>query len=183
MTTTETTTFCGRMIAALDHDDRRTLRPCVKTPGHAGHCHYDAPQAPQDADQLPGYCPPWCESGTEGHRQSLEEGCVAEDASRHLSEDVGGTVRPIAAPLGGMSRSQHGTWQVSIQADHLHVGPQDSRGHVGLPLVRLDLLEWEENHGDHRDHTISLDLDLTSGEARTLARQLLHLADRIDLHI
>ncbi len=55
-TTTTQTTTCGRMIAALDHDDRRSLRPCVKVTGHVGHCHYNAPRTRSTVS----ICPPFC---------------------------------------------------------------------------------------------------------------------------
>lgn len=41
-TASRTTDTCGRMIAALDEQEQRTLRPFVKSSGHPGHCHYKA---------------------------------------------------------------------------------------------------------------------------------------------
>ncbi len=96
MTTTETTT-CGRMIAALDHEDRRSLRPCAKVTGHAGHCHY-APAA--EVRPTEAVCPPWC-SGHDGDYQAWED--TGSDSLRNHMDRV----RYVSGVGVSVGRTEH----------------------------------------------------------------------------
>lgn len=134
--------------------------------------------AVRDLALLPTRCPDWCNSGPAGHRQALEEGCTAQEASVHMADDYVGTVQTISDPFTmARQRVQPGGWSVEIRSQH------DSRsGYHGLPLVRLELYRYSGTAVRNRGTRTDTELDLTSGEVRTLARQLLHMADRIDLH-
>lgn len=112
-----------------------------------------------EAVSLPTWCPSWCVGS---HEQALEEGCSLEDASVHYGPDL--------AVVVGDPYTKGGVVNVQVRA------PQGERW-MGRPVVDVEVRLWGEHLGDHK----TAGLALTSGDARVLARQLLHLADLIDL--
>lgn len=105
MTTSQTAT-CGRMIAALDHAGHRTLRPCAKTPGHPGHCHYDPAAEVRPTEPI---CPPWC-SGHDETYQSWEEGYNGKRSRDHSERaaHITGTTRRLTSASAATTAA--GTW-------------------------------------------------------------------------
>jgi hypothetical protein len=113
---------------------------------------------------LPTWCRSWC-VGT--HKQALEEGCTVEESRLHRSADVGGqTADLVNHRAQRLDRPGGGAWDLQLYADP---GPEPH--YYGLPLVKLEV----------REDLGRVELSLTSGEARTLAAQLLHYADTADL--
>ncbi|WP_090860085.1 hypothetical protein [Nocardioides lianchengensis] len=118
------------------------------------------------------HCPPWCESGIKGHRQALREGCEPDQARTHLSVDLGGQVDDIRNYLTGrLFRPGQGGWRVWLEAGPLM---------TTLVLELRTITRGKNIPAGKRKHN-SVRLDLTTDEARSLAAQLIHLADREDL--
>lgn len=111
-----------------------------------------------ERDRLPKRCPSWCEGL---HVEALEEGCDFATASAHTGPDYSLAVRPH----GGVEVTGGVHTQVSAQ-------PREGGDWWDVPLIRLETYD--------RDRSRCM-VPLTSGQARVLARQLLHLADLIDL--
>ena len=107
----------------------------------------------EQRDVLPKRCPSWCIGS---HAQALEEGCTLEEASVHAAPDLC-TRAPGRGDVAVFLRAEHNT----------------SAGHWRSPLVEVFVSdEAFKNRAA---------VELTTGEARVLARQLLHLADLADL--
>lgn len=123
--------------------------------------------ASADNEWLPDerHCPSWCEGG---HAQAFAEGCGWESSQEHTG-DGGGAVLTELAYAGRPVREWGGGW--NLRAMQRPLGP--SGGSWGPPLIRL--------HVDESDLHRRVEIALTSGEARVLARQLEALADRLDL--
>ncbi|WP_137292007.1 hypothetical protein [Nocardioides dongxiaopingii] len=108
-----------------------------------------------------GPCPDWCLSGNpEEHAQAMEEGCTQLEAAVHMSNDYG-------------SHDGNGNgWHVVLRAD-----PEgDYTAWYGHQRIRLEVRNRVDGAFTY------LDVDMTTGNARTLAAQMLHLADLSDLH-
>jgi hypothetical protein len=119
---------------------------------------------------LPKFCPPWC---TQPHEQALDEGCTVEEASIHIGPDLCGSTHDASNPYTGeIVRPGSGGWSVVLRQPE---GPEWRR----VPIIELELEGKADRPGGVRDR---VQLTLVSGEARTLAAQLLHLADQTDLH-
>lgn len=118
---------------------------------------------PEDPDGVdtgwfddPAYCPRWCIGG---HRDALEEGIPAEAAATHMSHALGGILYELSG-WGRTMRPNSGSWQIQLTRQP----NSDGRGFAGPPIVHLQAIE----------------LPLTAGEARSLAAQLVALADKAD---
>ena len=91
---------------------------------------------------LPTTCPSWC-TGLKGHRQALKEigshdGAV-EDASLHLSEDLGAVVNDITNTLAQrLDRPGGGGWTVQLQQE----GAAEHGQYGGIVTVQLELHRW-----------------------------------------
>ena len=119
-------------------------------------------------DLLPKRCPSWC---TGGHEQALEEGCDLESSSRHDSSDHAVSAFEIDRTNGRRAvRSVAGNINVCLRAQH-----QPGEPHWEHPFIEVDAAQFAP------DGMRSVSILLTSGEARSLARQLVHLADLNDL--
>lgn len=129
----------------------------------------DLAPTPEEYAALPARCPSWCVGGPEGHRTGLEETGDVLWSSAHLSVDLNGFTPTLHSRPGDRERHTPGGWQVQMRRE-MHA----------RPLVEVRLHRWVEAPGQ-QDAFETLNLDLTTGEARTLAAQLLHLADRADL--
>ena len=102
---------------------------------------------------MPKWCPAWCQGIHQQWAEEMEEGL----ARIHYSGGIEGYLRG-------------GGWYDSC----IEQAPQPNG--VGLEPVGINLWMAEAIGGGDRVHVV-----LGSGEARTLAAQLIHLADRIDL--
>lgn len=112
-------------------------------------------------------CPSWCDSG---HAQACHEFDDLAAAAVHMSADFSHYL-PTMTRAGNVEREGGGRWDV-----HLVMTPRDVMTNpLGLSLVRVRL---DEDYGAGHGH---VELDLSTGEARTLAAQLLALADKADL--
>ncbi|GAA5153775.1 hypothetical protein GCM10023340_36310 [Nocardioides marinquilinus] len=114
-----------------------------------------------DGVRLPASCPSWC-SGE--HEAALAEGCRPEIARVHHRGDLIGH----SDRLPGEGDREHHRWHMWLYADP---GP-DCVFH-GPPFIELEVRNVE---GD-LNHTMRL----WPGDARSLARQLVHLADLAEL--
>lgn len=124
---------------------------------------------------LPTYCPDWCAGGLKNHWQAFMEGCPVEDARVHVSVDHCGFTNDIVNHLKQrLDRRGGAGWDVKLQQDDL------LPSHMGMALVRLDMHVWRDDRSQHPSSD-RLQMDLTPGEARTLAAQLINLADTYDL--
>lgn len=127
---------------------------------------------PNRSDGLPVSCPDWCISD---HERALREGCHVESARTHMSADRGGALNTITDPdHGHVYRPGGGMWQVSMDAD-----PGDDGVATGYPLIEFETSRWDDAGEKRQLRRVAL--DLTSGEARVLASQLVWLADAADL--
>lgn len=125
---------------------------------------------------LPTRCPAWCDGGAAGHQQALDEGCSVEIARVHLSGDLGGQVNDISNFVTKrVVRRGTGGWRVQLQQDE----PED--GCYDMAVIELELHERRSADLSSTGYDYTR-LNLTTGEARALAAQLLHLADREDVH-
>ncbi len=122
----------------------------------------------QDRELLPDRCPSWC---SDPHRQALEEGCSLAEASEHYGPDLEVSIRPIAGFGGTVVRPSNGSVRAQLREQHLH----------GAHLPALIYVEAQIWKGDTANSLKGAEVPLTSHEARTLARQLVHLADLVDL--
>lgn len=128
-------------------------------------------QLDQERESLPKICPSWCSGGPEGHQEALMEGCDVESASVHLSPDLTGSQGEIRNYVSGdVSRHGKGGWRVQLR--------QQARGRFDeMALIEVEL----HVRTDAAPSYVHTELELTTGEARQLAAQLLHLADQEDL--
>ena len=111
--------------------------------------------------KLPTDCPAWCDQGTAGHVQALEEIGEVEGARIHLAADLVGQT--------AVSGQGEVRWGLSMRAD-----PGRHAAYYGEPILKLETHTRYEAETLHSWH-------LTTGAARVLARQLLHFADLGDL--
>jgi hypothetical protein len=119
-----------------------------------------------DDEWLPNHCPSWCD-GNDAHAVPLSEGCGWEDAQQHSASGPGEVLSEIRH-AGRTCREFGGGWNMHLQQQPLPMG-----GYAGPPFVHVAL--------DGPAAGERLTLQLTSGEARVLARQLVAMADRLDL--
>ena len=124
---------------------------------------------------LPVMCPPWCVSGLKGHRQAVDEGCTVEQASVHLGADLTGWLSEIRNSYADrVDRPGGGGWSMRLsQRQYLEPRVKD-----GLNLAVVVLEIWDRNEAGDR---LAIDLNLTPSEARSMAAQLLRLADAEEL--
>jgi len=114
----------------------------------------------------PTRCLNWCVGG---HQASFDDGNPVEVASRHESEDYGERLYGLANPVNGATvRPGVGGWTARLEQP-------DVIGWRRLALVRLDVDDYDYQHKPRR-----VVLNLTAGEARVLAAQLVALADAED---
>lgn len=112
-------------------------------------------------------CPQWCASGIKEHRQALEEGCSGEEARTHMSADLGWVLDDVRNHrTGDLLRLGGGGWRVMLE-----------RAEMRLTSVTLWLHRPKEGTSGYEN----LGLNLTTGEARRLAAQLVRLADMEEL--
>lgn len=109
-------------------------------------------------------CPQWCDKQ---HAEALAEGNGWERSQVHHAA-AGGNCLSALRYADRHIRDWGGGWDLTIQRHPL--GPDG--GFRGPALIELDA--HEPNH-------TGVALYITSGEARTLAAQLIAAADRVDL--
>lgn len=113
---------------------------------------------------LPDYCPKWC---TGGHAEVLAEGCAWEIAQLHRRSGGGEYLHEVRNPIDGrVMRSGGGGYELYAEQQ-----PRYDRGFETVATINLAVRSEDDGKT----------LPLTTGEARTLARQILALADELDL--
>jgi hypothetical protein len=120
-----------------------------------------------DAALLPKYCPSWC---TKDHAEDLADGATAEEARQHLTGGPGDYLREIrnysiTGTTSRVMRKDSGAWDLNITQEERVLGYFDE------PTINL-----ESSSAGHENRVT---LQLTSGEARSLAAALVHLADKL----
>lgn len=119
-----------------------------------------------DNKWLPDHCPPWC---AQEHAVALAEGCSWESAQKHHRGAGGDCLDELRNSQDGrVMRPGGGGWNL-----HAEQTPMYGGGYLTVATVNLAV--------DSPDRKGRIELALTSGEARVLARQLVALADRLDL--
>lgn len=117
---------------------------------------------------MPKHCPSWCIGD---HERAIEEGCDVKSAAGHLSADVGHYLPDLRNAIANrLDRPGNAGWRLVLVAGW--PGPSD------MPLVEVELHEWTDIE---RREVTSRSMFLSSGEARTLAAQLVAMADKLDL--
>lgn len=127
------------------------------------------PTTNPDEEWLPDHCPAWCD-GVGAHAVPLAEGCGWYASQQHSSSGSGDCLSELTY-AGRPVREWGGGWD--MHAEQRPLGPNG--GYWGPALIHIDVTESD---APARRRAL---LKLTSGEARTLARQLIALADRLDL--
>lgn len=126
----------------------------------------------QELEQLAkveAQCPPWCHGQ---HAQAYREGCSFRDAAEHLSYDHGDFMTRLSNPYSERVEREGGArWAVQLR-QHTHLW-QDERVGLALPFVQLEVAE---GRGGSRSV-----MQLTMGEARSLAAVLLHVVSQEEL--
>ncbi|MEI5672987.1 MULTISPECIES: hypothetical protein [unclassified Nocardioides] len=125
------------------------------------------------------YCPPWRADGLAGHRAAYAEGTNLEGAREHLSIELGGQVDDIVNYLAKRTdRPGAGGWRAQLRRGN----PYDDVPVDGLNMttVFFELHTITPLGGEENKHE-RISLNLTTAEARTMAAQLIHLADLEDL--
>lgn len=118
-----------------------------------------------DNKWLPTYCPGWCDGD---HAEVLADGADWTDAQEHVGGGPGGYLGLLLNPIDKrVVRPGGAGWDLDIRQR-----PMKGSGFLDEATVNLYLRD---------DDRSRLELHLTSGEARVLARQLATMADRIDL--
>lgn len=107
----------------------------------------------EQRDLLPKRCPSWC---INTHEQALEEGNDLPDSSRHVAGDYCTQV------------PQRGHLELYMTAPH-----DERTGHWRRAVIEIRVTDDALKQ--------SAALELTTGEARVIVRQLIHLADQADL--
>jgi hypothetical protein len=111
-------------------------------------------------------CPSWC---TRGHLRALNEGNSLEASAEHVGRATGGHLPELRSHGDGhLTRRGGGSWELVTVKEPM----PDGLGQRTEPAVEFELRDWRPQ--DAR-------VQLTSGEARVLAAQLLHAADQLDL--
>lgn len=123
--------------------------------------------APRKADGF-SECPAWCAGGADEHARAIDEG-VELDLIEHRSVDLGIRLATLRHPNRPKQILRECPGKVAMSLS------QDAQT---LPFGGYPLIELEVTSALGHDTR----LDLTTGEARTLAAQLLHLADQEELH-
>lgn len=108
---------------------------------------------------LPQDCPDWCESKPAGHQQALGEGCTVEESRVHSSTDLIGA---------SVVDEEDVRWNLWLRSD-----PGPDPQYWGRAFLELET---------HRVGGDRYAMRLRPSDARSLARQLLHLADATELH-
>ncbi|WP_375481262.1 helix-turn-helix transcriptional regulator [uncultured Jatrophihabitans sp.] len=134
------------------------------------------PTSDQGMHPFPEHCPKWCDR--DQHLQFAEESeglYTADEISAHYRH---GGNHSLAELRNGVSheieRDGRGTWTLTTR-QHLR---EPWRGHAGMaspPLVELFVTDPGLGSGYRAT------LNLTTGEARVLAAQIVALCDRVDL--
>lgn len=115
-------------------------------------------------EKLPKRCPSWCVGQ---HAEALEEGNDLESSSGHLAGDLAMFARQILTSDQTQVRPFAGGFNLNLTAAHRAGAP-----HWDVPMIDIDVHSADYNRAQ---------IALTSGEARVLARQLIHFADLADL--
>lgn len=121
---------------------------------------------PDDHEWLPQSCPSWCEGG---HAQSVVEGNTWEESQLHLLTRGGGSFDEIRNQVDHrVIRPGGGGWDITARCKPFHSGGDETTETISL--------------GIHDQQDQRVDAAFTTGEARVLARRLIALADKLDLH-
>ncbi|HWI43272.1 MAG TPA: hypothetical protein VNS81_06600 [Nocardioides sp.] len=119
-----------------------------------------------DVEWLPEHCPKWCDRG---HETAVVETGDWIAAQEHVHCGPGGYLPEIRNAIDKRTTRAGGSgWNLDIRQR-----PIDARG----GYLDDDTVNLIAHDADNKLVT----LELTSGEARVLARQLEAMADRIDL--
>lgn len=116
-----------------------------------------------EVTELPSTCPTWCLGE---HQRAYDEGCDIASAGRHTAPDLGGHLAEIrhVATDTILRCDDNSQWRLELEAEH-------RRRFWEHPWIYLEV--------SREDRRVTLQLD--SGDARKLARQLVHFADLMDL--
>ena len=116
---------------------------------------------------LPSHCPSWCDND---HAEVFADSEDWEAAQEHVGGGPGGYLSVMLNPIDKrVIRAGGAGWDLDIRQRAMESG-----GFLDEATVNLDI----RPAGGPASRA---QLQLTSGEARTLARQLVAMADRIDL--
>jgi hypothetical protein len=118
-----------------------------------------------DNEWLPTHCPHWCQGG---HAVAYAEGCGWEISQRHSRGGGGDFLPELRNPIDHRVM-RHGGGGYDLTAEQT---PMRNGGYQTVETINLRANDAEGN---------MLTLVLTTGEARTLARQLIALTDAVDL--
>jgi hypothetical protein len=111
------------------------------------------------------HCPSWCDRT---HAEALVEGNGWEDSQVHRTYGGGDCLTGLTHAERPV-RDWGGSWNLDAQQRPLN----EHGGFWGPPLITLGVSSAAAD--------LYTNLELTSGEARVLARQLIALADKLDL--
>jgi len=124
-----------------------------------------SPTAERTNEWLPEHCPTWCEGQ---HAESYAECGDWEGAQLHTRGGGGGVLSQITY-AGRHCRDYGAGWDLT--ATQRPLGP--TLGYWGPELIELEV--YDEGFQN------KVRLSLTTGEARVIARQLVAMADLLDL--
>lgn len=125
-----------------------------------------SPRKGSSRNGLPTACPTWCRTE---HARALDEGCGLESASLHVGPEAAGRLDDLVQPTTKvLLRAGGAHWSLLLMAEHDPAGSW-----WRPPIVQLEVYE--------KGSSQPVELRMTGSEARTLARQLEHLADLYDL--
>lgn len=119
-------------------------------------------------------CPPWCTR--HAWRLEQDEGCLTvEEMATHYGEDssAGGILSELRNPIDGRVERGGGgaNWELmAFQSPLLDGTLPLGKGQSGPPLIQVTV----------HDGTDRVEIHVTSGEARSLAAQLVGIADLLD---
>jgi hypothetical protein len=120
---------------------------------------------PEGNEWLPEHCPPWCEGG---HAQALVEGNGWESSQQHFASGGGDSFDEIRNQIDHrVIRPGGGGWDLTARCTPFYGG-----GSKTATTINLEIHDQQDKR---------VDAAFTTGEARVLARQLIALADKIDL--
>ncbi len=120
-------------------------------------------------------CPTWCAGGVKEHRQALDEGCTVEGI-KHRTDDLCTRLDRLTNAYQPRQVLRDCPAMVTVQL----VQPGQPTPFGSYPLIEVEISVFQ-GEGENLHHR-STNLELTTGEARTLAAQLVYLADLEDLH-
>ncbi|HWJ12003.1 MAG TPA: hypothetical protein VNS46_21650 [Nocardioides sp.] len=118
-----------------------------------------------DSRWLPTHCPSWCDGD---HAEVYADSEDWEAAQEHVAGGPGGCLDIMLNPIDKRIVREGGAgWELDIRQRAMEGG-----GLLDEATINLEI---------HASDYSRINLHLTTGEARVLARQLVAMADRVDL--